>query len=75
MPLSEDTMKDAWGQVKNYCLTLWCENTVVSAGSPEHLRSSLLGHFLSKLTLIKLCFIHLGSISERKLRVREVTLW
>lgn len=24
-------MKDAWDQVKNYCLTLWCENTVVSA--------------------------------------------
>lgn len=31
--LSEESMKDAWAQVKNYCLTLWCEHTVVSGGS------------------------------------------
>ncbi|KAJ8794824.1 hypothetical protein J1605_018817 [Eschrichtius robustus] len=30
--LSEDSMKDAWAQARNYCLTVWCENTVVSAG-------------------------------------------
>lgn len=33
--LSEENMKAAWGQVRNYCLTLWCENTVVSAVSPR----------------------------------------
>lgn len=33
--LSEESMKDAWGQVKNYCLTLWCEHTVVSGGSRD----------------------------------------
>ncbi|KAL2771164.1 neutrophil cytosol factor 2 isoform 2 [Daubentonia madagascariensis] len=33
--LSEDNMKDAWGQVKNYCLTLWCENTVGDQGFPD----------------------------------------
>lgn len=33
--LSEETMKDAWSQVKNYCLTLWCEHTVVSRGSQD----------------------------------------
>lgn len=40
VPLSEESMKDAWGQVKNYCLTLWCENTVGDQGfldeSKEH---------------------------------------
>lgn len=35
VPLSEENMKAAWGQVRNYCLTLWCENTVVSAVSPR----------------------------------------
>uniref|UniRef100_A0A8C5L440 Neutrophil cytosol factor 2 n=1 Tax=Jaculus jaculus TaxID=51337 RepID=A0A8C5L440_JACJA len=30
--LSENSMKDAWGQVRNYCLTLWCENTVGDQG-------------------------------------------
>lgn len=34
-PLSELSMKDAWDQVKNYCLTLWCENTVGDQGFPE----------------------------------------
>ncbi|KAF4018645.1 hypothetical protein G4228_010086 [Cervus hanglu yarkandensis] len=34
-PLSEFSMKDAWDQVKNYCLTLWCENTVGDQGFPE----------------------------------------
>ncbi|XP_048214014.1 neutrophil cytosol factor 2 [Perognathus longimembris pacificus] len=32
VPLSEESMKDAWSQVKNYCLTLWCENTVGEQG-------------------------------------------
>uniref|UniRef100_A0A8D2B8W5 Neutrophil cytosol factor 2 n=1 Tax=Sciurus vulgaris TaxID=55149 RepID=A0A8D2B8W5_SCIVU len=40
VPLSEASMKDAWGQVKNYRLTLWCENTVGDQGfldeSKEH---------------------------------------
>ncbi|XP_070624650.1 neutrophil cytosol factor 2 isoform X2 [Bos indicus] len=35
VPLSEFSMKDAWAQVKNYCLTLWCENTVGDQGFPE----------------------------------------
>ncbi|XP_045694692.1 neutrophil cytosol factor 2 isoform X2 [Phyllostomus hastatus] len=35
VPLSEDSMEAAWGQVKNYCLTLWCENTVGDQGVPE----------------------------------------
>eukprot|EP00073_Rattus_norvegicus_P039793 XP_008767886.1 PREDICTED: neutrophil cytosol factor 2 isoform X1 [Rattus norvegicus] len=30
--LSEESMKDAWAQVKNYCLTLWCEHTVGDQG-------------------------------------------
>jgi hypothetical protein len=34
-------MEDAWSLVKNYCLTLWCENTVVSTVIPGHLRSLL----------------------------------
>uniref|UniRef100_A0A8C5VYV6 Neutrophil cytosol factor 2 n=1 Tax=Microcebus murinus TaxID=30608 RepID=A0A8C5VYV6_MICMU len=33
--LAEGNMKDAWGQVKNYCLTLWCENTVGDQGFPD----------------------------------------
>lgn len=51
--LSEESMKDAWSQVKNYCLTLWCENTVVSAVSPGaegcclSNNSSFIQHFLS----------------------------
>ncbi|XP_066117415.1 neutrophil cytosol factor 2 isoform X1 [Saccopteryx bilineata] len=39
-PLSEDSMKAAWGQVKNYCLTLWCENTVGDQGFPEEAEES-----------------------------------
>ncbi|XP_054443508.1 neutrophil cytosol factor 2 [Pteronotus mesoamericanus] len=35
VPLSEDSMAAAWGQAKNYCLTLWCENTVGDQGFPE----------------------------------------
>lgn len=48
VPLSEDNMKAAWAQVKNYRLTLWCENTVVSAASP---RALVWGHFLNNVTL------------------------
>lgn len=33
--LSEESMKDAWAQVKNYCLTLWCEHTVGDQGFVE----------------------------------------
>ncbi|XP_059944496.1 neutrophil cytosol factor 2 isoform X3 [Mesoplodon densirostris] len=33
--LSEDSMNDAWAQVKNYCLTVWCENTVGDQGFPD----------------------------------------
>lgn len=40
VPLSEDSMKDAWGQAKNYCLTLWCENTVGDQGFPEEPKES-----------------------------------
>ncbi|PNJ53705.1 NCF2 isoform 2 [Pongo abelii] len=40
VPLSEDSMKDAWGQVKNYCLTLWCENTVGDQGFPDEPKES-----------------------------------
>ncbi|XP_012871240.1 PREDICTED: neutrophil cytosol factor 2 isoform X2 [Dipodomys ordii] len=32
VPLSEESMKDAWSQVNKYCLTLWCENTVGDQG-------------------------------------------
>ncbi|XP_023562633.1 neutrophil cytosol factor 2 isoform X2 [Octodon degus] len=35
--LSEESMQDAWGQVKNYCLTLWCENTVERAERARNL--------------------------------------
>ncbi|XP_068842280.1 neutrophil cytosol factor 2 isoform X4 [Capricornis sumatraensis] len=35
VPLSEFSMKDAWAQLKNYCLTLWCENTVGDQGFPD----------------------------------------
>ncbi|KAI5939756.1 Neutrophil cytosol factor 2 [Manis javanica] len=38
--LSEESMKDAWSQVKNYCLTLWCENTVGDQGSPDEPKGS-----------------------------------
>uniref|UniRef100_A0A2K6F2E3 Neutrophil cytosol factor 2 n=1 Tax=Propithecus coquereli TaxID=379532 RepID=A0A2K6F2E3_PROCO len=38
--LSEGNMKDAWGQAKNYCLTLWCENTVGDQGFPEEPKES-----------------------------------
>lgn len=40
VPLSEDSMKAAWGQVKNYCLTLWCENTVGDQGFPDEPKKS-----------------------------------
>ncbi|KAM5202949.1 neutrophil cytosol factor 2 [Hipposideros larvatus] len=40
LPLSEDSMKAAWGQVKNYCLTLWCENTVGDQGFPDEPKES-----------------------------------
>uniref|UniRef100_A0A2K5HVX3 Neutrophil cytosolic factor 2 n=1 Tax=Colobus angolensis palliatus TaxID=336983 RepID=A0A2K5HVX3_COLAP len=40
VPLSEDNMKDAWGLVKNYCLTLWCENTVGDQGFPDKPKES-----------------------------------
>uniref|UniRef100_A0A2K6S524 Neutrophil cytosol factor 2 n=1 Tax=Saimiri boliviensis boliviensis TaxID=39432 RepID=A0A2K6S524_SAIBB len=40
VPLSEESMKDAWGQVKNYCLTLWCENTVGDQGFPDEPKES-----------------------------------
>ncbi|XP_069315858.1 neutrophil cytosol factor 2 isoform X2 [Eulemur rufifrons] len=38
--LSEGNMKDAWGQVKNYSLTLWCENTVGDQGFPDESKES-----------------------------------
>ncbi|XP_036890971.1 neutrophil cytosol factor 2 isoform X1 [Sturnira hondurensis] len=40
VPLSEDSMEAAWGQVKNYCLTLWCENTVGDQGFPDEPKGS-----------------------------------
>ncbi|XP_004396936.1 PREDICTED: neutrophil cytosol factor 2 isoform X3 [Odobenus rosmarus divergens] len=40
VPLSEDNMKAAWGQVKNYSLTLWCENTVGDQGFPDEPKES-----------------------------------
>lgn len=40
VPLSEESMKAAWGQVKNYCLTLWCENTVGDQGFPDEPKES-----------------------------------
>uniref|UniRef100_A0A452UN27 Neutrophil cytosol factor 2 n=1 Tax=Ursus maritimus TaxID=29073 RepID=A0A452UN27_URSMA len=38
--LSEENMKAAWGQVRNYCLTLWCENTVGDQGFPDEPKES-----------------------------------
>ncbi|XP_037681127.1 neutrophil cytosol factor 2 [Choloepus didactylus] len=38
--LSEESMKAAWGQAKNYCLTLWCENTVGDQGFPDESKES-----------------------------------
>lgn len=38
--LSEESMRDAWGQVKDYCLTLWCENTVGDQGFLEETKES-----------------------------------
>ncbi|XP_003474966.1 neutrophil cytosol factor 2 [Cavia porcellus] len=38
--LSEENMQDAWSQVKNFCLTLWCENTVGDQGFPEEPKES-----------------------------------
>ncbi|XP_077619488.1 neutrophil cytosol factor 2 [Crocuta crocuta] len=40
VPLSEDNMKAAWAQVKNYRLTLWCENTVGDQGFPYEPKES-----------------------------------
>lgn len=40
VPLTEDSMKAAWDQVKNYCLTLWCENTVGDQGFPDEPKES-----------------------------------
>ncbi|XP_024407282.2 neutrophil cytosol factor 2 [Desmodus rotundus] len=40
VPLSEDSMAAAWGHVKNYCLTLWCENTVGDQGFPDEPKGS-----------------------------------
>ncbi|XP_008072617.1 neutrophil cytosol factor 2 [Carlito syrichta] len=40
VPLSEDSMKVAWGQVRNYCLTLWCENTVGDQGFADEPKES-----------------------------------
>uniref|UniRef100_A0A7N5JPR9 Neutrophil cytosol factor 2 n=1 Tax=Ailuropoda melanoleuca TaxID=9646 RepID=A0A7N5JPR9_AILME len=40
VPLSEENMKAAWGQVRNYCLTLWCENTVGDQGFPDEPKKS-----------------------------------
>ncbi|KAM9005931.1 neutrophil cytosol factor 2 [Sarcophilus harrisii] len=33
--LSEENMKTAWSDAKNYCLTLWCEHTVGDQGFLE----------------------------------------
>ncbi|KAG8517338.1 Neutrophil cytosol factor 2 [Galemys pyrenaicus] len=38
--LSEENMKAAWDHVKNYCLTLWCENTVGDQGLPDEPKES-----------------------------------
>ncbi|XP_005375095.1 PREDICTED: neutrophil cytosol factor 2 isoform X2 [Chinchilla lanigera] len=38
--LSEENMQDAWSQAKNYCLTLWCENTVGDQGFLEEPKES-----------------------------------
>lgn len=40
VPLSQENMKAAWGQVKNYCLTLWCESTVGDQGFPDESKGS-----------------------------------
>ncbi|XP_022363994.1 neutrophil cytosol factor 2 isoform X2 [Enhydra lutris kenyoni] len=40
VPLSEENMKAAWGQVKNFSLTLWCENTVGDQGFPDEPKES-----------------------------------
>uniref|UniRef100_A0A673UBF7 Neutrophil cytosol factor 2 n=1 Tax=Suricata suricatta TaxID=37032 RepID=A0A673UBF7_SURSU len=40
VPLSEDNMEAAWAQVKNYRLTLWCENTVGDQGFPDEPKES-----------------------------------
>uniref|UniRef100_A0A8C6QDE4 Neutrophil cytosolic factor 2 n=1 Tax=Nannospalax galili TaxID=1026970 RepID=A0A8C6QDE4_NANGA len=48
--LSEECMKDAWGQVKNYCLTLWCENTVGDQGFLDEPKESESSHANSQTT-------------------------
>ncbi|XP_045308606.1 neutrophil cytosol factor 2 isoform X2 [Leopardus geoffroyi] len=40
VPLSEENMKAAWAQVKNYSLTVWCENTVGDQGFPDEPKES-----------------------------------
>uniref|UniRef100_A0A8C3YPW4 Neutrophil cytosol factor 2 n=1 Tax=Catagonus wagneri TaxID=51154 RepID=A0A8C3YPW4_9CETA len=40
VPLTEGSMKDAWTQVKNCCLTLWCEDTVGDEGFPDEPKES-----------------------------------
>ncbi|XP_006872617.1 PREDICTED: neutrophil cytosol factor 2 [Chrysochloris asiatica] len=44
VPLSEESMKAAWGHVKNYCLTLWCENTVGDQGFPDEPKENEKSH-------------------------------
>ncbi|XP_012584509.1 PREDICTED: neutrophil cytosol factor 2 isoform X2 [Condylura cristata] len=40
VPLSEENMQAAWDHVKNYCLTLWCENSVGDQGFPDEPKES-----------------------------------
>uniref|UniRef100_A0A667IW41 Neutrophil cytosol factor 2 n=1 Tax=Lynx canadensis TaxID=61383 RepID=A0A667IW41_LYNCA len=40
VPLSEENMQAAWAQVKNYSLTVWCENTVGDQGFPDEPKES-----------------------------------
>lgn len=69
-------MAAAWGHVKNYCLTLWCENTVVSAASPGPPEVVVpLGHFLSSNSrLIRHPFHSEPQSQVRKRSFVEVTM-
>uniref|UniRef100_A0A8C9JV37 Neutrophil cytosol factor 2 n=1 Tax=Panthera tigris altaica TaxID=74533 RepID=A0A8C9JV37_PANTA len=40
VPLSEENMKAAWAEAKNYSLTVWCENTVGDQGFPDKPKES-----------------------------------
>uniref|UniRef100_A0A8C8Y9W8 Neutrophil cytosol factor 2 n=1 Tax=Panthera leo TaxID=9689 RepID=A0A8C8Y9W8_PANLE len=40
VPLSEENMKAAWAEAKNYSLTVWCENTVGDQGFPDEPKES-----------------------------------